>query len=251
MSRHALVLAAMLGAASLPGAAAAQGAGSDEEARALFDAATVAFDEGRYESALEYFQRAYELSHRAELLHNIGVAAERLRRDAVALDAFRRFLAAVPDSERRASVEARIAILERAVEGGGGGAEGSSEGASAGSVEPHPSGGPDVTGPVVLMIAGGLVAAGGAVMVGIAAADVASVENAARGTEWASVAEAYDRSEPLSIAGFVALGAGVALAASGAIWLAVTPGSSSEQATLRVVPALGPTFVGVEAGGAF
>jgi tetratricopeptide (TPR) repeat protein len=54
----------------------------DEEARALFQAGRRAFADARYEDALDRFRSAYELSHRPELLYNIGHAADRLRRDA-------------------------------------------------------------------------------------------------------------------------------------------------------------------------
>jgi len=74
----------------------AETSGLDQEARALFDAASVAFEEGRYENALEYFQRSYALSRRPQLLYNIGVTAERLRLDREALEAFRSFLELAP-----------------------------------------------------------------------------------------------------------------------------------------------------------
>ena len=99
--------------AQTPPASADQGA--DVEAHALYQAAKVAFDQGRYENALDYFQRAYALSPRPALLHNIAVTADLLRRDDVALEAFEHFLRAVPDTDLRSSVEARIRILRAAV----------------------------------------------------------------------------------------------------------------------------------------
>ena len=60
----------------------------ETEARALFEAGRQAFTDGRFEDALQRFSQSYELSHRAELLFNIGQAADRLRRDAEALAAF-------------------------------------------------------------------------------------------------------------------------------------------------------------------
>lgn len=91
----------------------AQDVHADEEARALFEAGRAAFASGRYEEALSRFERAHELSARPELLYNIAVSADRLRRDARALEAFRRFLAEVPAAEARAEIEARIGILEQ------------------------------------------------------------------------------------------------------------------------------------------
>jgi tetratricopeptide (TPR) repeat protein len=87
----------------------------DREARAIYEAAVVAFDEGRFEDALRLFRRAYELSERAELLYNVGTAADRLRRNEEALEAFEAYLAQRPDADNRANVEARVAVLRRAI----------------------------------------------------------------------------------------------------------------------------------------
>jgi tetratricopeptide (TPR) repeat protein len=87
----------------------------DSEARSLFEAGRTAFEAGRFEAALERFREAYELSGRPALLYNVGTAADRLRRDAEALEAFRGYVAAVPDAPNRDEVEARIRVLEAAV----------------------------------------------------------------------------------------------------------------------------------------
>jgi tetratricopeptide (TPR) repeat protein len=88
----------------------------DQEARSLFEAGTYAMQEGRYEDALGYFERAYELSGRAPLLFNIGNMAERLRRDQQALEAYREYLRLAPAASNRTEVERRIEILEGSVE---------------------------------------------------------------------------------------------------------------------------------------
>ena len=84
----------------------------DKEARDLFKLGKQAFDEGRFERALKYFNDAYELSHRAALLSNIGTVLDRLRRDREALDAYRSYLAQVPDAPNRAQIEERVRIIE-------------------------------------------------------------------------------------------------------------------------------------------
>lgn len=86
----------------------------DEEARNLFEAARTAYAAGRYEVALARFREAYELSGRPALLFNMATAADRLRRDAEALDLYERFLAEMPSSPQRGEVEARIRILREA-----------------------------------------------------------------------------------------------------------------------------------------
>lgn len=87
----------------------------EAEARSLFEAGRSAFDIGRYEDALEHFQQAYELSGRSSLLYNVGQTADRLRLDAVALEAFERFLADNPEHARAEAVRARIRVLREAV----------------------------------------------------------------------------------------------------------------------------------------
>jgi hypothetical protein len=107
--------------AAAPPLADAQGVDhADAEAYALFESGRGAFTAGRFEDALGYFRRSFELSRRPELLYNVGVSADRLRLDAEALEAFRGYVAAVPDAENRDEVLARIAILERAVPAGDG-----------------------------------------------------------------------------------------------------------------------------------
>jgi hypothetical protein len=85
---------------------------TDREARNLFEAGQHAFDSGNYERALDYFERAYALTQRSGFLYNIATTSDRMRADARALEAYRAFLAAEPDTERRAEVEARIAFIE-------------------------------------------------------------------------------------------------------------------------------------------
>ena len=88
----------------------------DREARFLFEAGRTAYDAGRYQESLDHFQRAYELSQRAALLYNVGQAADRLRKDELALDAFERYLAALPEADNRPAVEERIRVLRQVLQ---------------------------------------------------------------------------------------------------------------------------------------
>jgi tetratricopeptide (TPR) repeat protein len=88
----------------------------DKEARELFRLGKQAFDESRFERALKYFQDAYELSHRAALLSNIGTALDRLRRDREAVEAYESYLAQVPDATNRELIEARVRIIKQAMD---------------------------------------------------------------------------------------------------------------------------------------
>lgn len=110
----AAALAITIAAFSHPVSAQTEPAARDDEAHALFEAGRMAFSEGHYEDSYERFSEAYRLSQRPELLYNMGSAADRLRRDELALEHYRAFLAAVPETPQRLDVEHRIAILEGA-----------------------------------------------------------------------------------------------------------------------------------------
>jgi tetratricopeptide (TPR) repeat protein len=103
-----------IGLAALATTTAPARADSDAEARRFFEAGKASFDAGSFEEALSFFERAFERSHRPQLRYNIGLAADRLRQDEKALDAFYAYLADVPDAENRAEVEGRIRALEKA-----------------------------------------------------------------------------------------------------------------------------------------
>ncbi|HJK90869.1 MAG TPA: tetratricopeptide repeat protein [Polyangiaceae bacterium LLY-WYZ-15_(1-7)] len=105
--------------ASVPAAAQDLDESLDEEARAIFQAGRTAYDAARYEDALRHFQHAYRLSTRPELLYNVALAADRLRRDEEALDAFEKYLDSVPDTPHRAQVEERIRFLRASLARGG------------------------------------------------------------------------------------------------------------------------------------
>lgn len=82
---------------------------SDTEARLHFEAARSHFERGAYEEALREFQAAYELSHRAELLYNLYLSAERMGDLDQAIDYLDRYLhEGAPAAELRTQLEARL-----------------------------------------------------------------------------------------------------------------------------------------------
>ncbi len=89
---------------------------AEEEARALFSAGRVAFEQGHLDRALEHFQRAYELSPQPGLLFNIGNTYDRLRQDELAIEHLERYLEALPEAENADFVRARIEVLRGQVE---------------------------------------------------------------------------------------------------------------------------------------
>lgn len=99
---------------SAPPAAEAQTSSADDEvARGLFQAGKAAYQAGKYQDALSFFEQSHARSGRPELLFNIGQAAERVRQDQKALEMFRAYLTQVPDAANRVEVEARIKQLEQ------------------------------------------------------------------------------------------------------------------------------------------
>lgn len=110
-----LLTAAPVLAQPKDGTGSGRAAVDDQEARDLFRLGKQAFDEGRFERALKYFKDAYDLSHRAALLSNIGTVLDRLRRDQEALDAYRQYLNEVPEAPNRALIEERVQVIETAM----------------------------------------------------------------------------------------------------------------------------------------
>lgn len=269
MLRSMGLTAALVVACAIAPTAHAQTSGRDAEARALFQAGQVAFEEGRYENALEYFRRSYELSQRPELLYNIGSAADRLRLDADALRAFEQYLELRPDAPNRAELEGRIAVLRRAVAAAGATTATTTAATTttATTTDTPPDqaetqavattstvGGPSAPAgeadagpgpmPWIVLGAGAAVAVTGVILIGVAAGDVAAVENAPQGSSWSDVSAAYDRSEPLSIAGAVLIGVGGAAMIGGLVW-GVVGGSSSSSEQPQAELTIGPGSVGV------
>ena len=65
------------------------------------------FENGDLQRSLEHFERSYRLSHRPEILFNIGTVLDRLRHDAQALAAYRGYLLELPDASSRRFVRSR------------------------------------------------------------------------------------------------------------------------------------------------
>jgi len=84
---------------------------ADTFARKVFDAGKAAFEIGNYAEALRYFQQAYELSERPELLYHVGQAADLLGQEETALQAFAMYLERVPSAPNRTEVEQRLVTL--------------------------------------------------------------------------------------------------------------------------------------------
>ncbi len=220
------------------------------EARAAFEAGQAAYEAGRFDAALSYFERAYELTSEPDVLYNIATVHDRLRHDREALEAYRGYLEGRPDAPDRANVEARIEALEATL------SEPEPEPEPEPNLEPEPDPEPPAPpapethvvtrdpgpGPWVLVGVGGAIAVAGGVLVGVAFGDIAAVESGPP-RPWGEVADAADRAPVLSGVGFAAIGAGVAALAAGLVWVAV--GGGQEEVQVGVGPG------GVRIGGRF
>jgi len=92
--------------------AAAQDA-SLNKAREHFDKAQTLYKNGKYVEAAKEFQAAYDSRPFAQFLFNIGAAYEKQRKYAKAVEFYQRYLKEEPNASDRASVNKRIAVLQK------------------------------------------------------------------------------------------------------------------------------------------
>lgn len=85
----------------------------DAQARTRFFEGKKAYDTGDFRTAWQHFREAYVLSHRPQLLFNIGQAADRLGETADAESAFKMYLEQLPDADNALQVRARMEELRK------------------------------------------------------------------------------------------------------------------------------------------
>jgi tetratricopeptide (TPR) repeat protein len=90
----------------------------DEDARQIFQAAQLLYEDGEFEQAGRMFERAYELSQRTSLLYNAYLAYRDGQMQADAARVLRQYLDQ-PDAQDRERLTPRLAALERANAEGG------------------------------------------------------------------------------------------------------------------------------------
>jgi len=223
------------------------GSASDGDARASFQLGQTAFEQGRYQDALVLFQQAYDLSGRAQLLYNIGQAADRVRDDQRALAAFERFLRDVPDSPQHVSTRARVDVLRAEIAEDEARESAAAEAAVAREAAPvtvdapleSTSSGPSATTGFVIAGVGAGALAVGATFLALGVRDRHAVEDASFGTSYASVRDAYDRGPARVTVGAILVGVGAAGATVGMVFALRGLGNDDESPTaltLRVAP---------------
>jgi Flp pilus assembly protein TadD len=73
--------------------------------------------QGHFESALNLFRAASRHATDPRVWLEVGDAADRLRRDDIALEAYERYLVVAPDATDRAEIHARVAVLRSVLAG--------------------------------------------------------------------------------------------------------------------------------------
>ncbi len=247
----------------LPSSAHAQSdAGSDAQARALFEEGRAAYERGEFEVAMRAFRRAYVLSPRYALLYNIGQSELRIGHDAEALEALEGFLRQAPaDDARRSEIEERVRVLRglgvtpgrTTVQPDASDPSGSAhppapeaepdDDARAPNAEPphaasddRGSGGPGVA-PWIVTGLGGALLVTGAVLMGVGASDAARLTGAPRPSHWSEYQGIAGDAETMWAVGIALAGVGLAAAGAGLVW-ALLPSDSEggAEARLRLAP---------------
>ena len=90
-------------------------AGHEEGAIALFREGTRAYEEGRFQDAIDLLLRAYALRQEPVLLFNLARAYEATGDLSKAVESYSRYLASDPDATDRKSVAQRIAVLRKQI----------------------------------------------------------------------------------------------------------------------------------------
>jgi hypothetical protein len=86
------------------------------EMKQLYEKATLAYDVGKYNEAIEDYQKAYEIGGDPPMLYNIAQAYRLNDQPAEALRFYRRYLQRAPNARNREDVERKIAEIEKTVE---------------------------------------------------------------------------------------------------------------------------------------
>ncbi len=182
---------ALLCAAVLAGTTPSQAQVSpDELAHKHFDSGVAYLQESDYDSALKAFQRAYDLSKRADILLNIATVHERMGKLQAAIDDLDAFLAQKPTGDMADTVKIRIANLQKRLDAAAADADAGAPTADAAAAPPAttapparaaPTGAPPPppppppaedkpsTLPAWILIGVGGLAAGGAAVTGVLA----------------------------------------------------------------------------------
>jgi tetratricopeptide (TPR) repeat protein len=115
--RSCVALALALSMAVAPLAHAAElSPAQKQEMKQLYERATRAYDVGKYNEAIEDYQKAYEIGGDPPMLYNIAQAYRLNDQPVEAVRFYRRYLQRAPGARNRDDVERKIAELEKTIE---------------------------------------------------------------------------------------------------------------------------------------
>ena len=86
------------------------------EMKAHYEKATRAYDLGKYQEAVDEYQKAYEIGGDPPMLYNIGQAYRLNDQPAEAIRFYRRYLQRSPNARNREDVERKITELEKLID---------------------------------------------------------------------------------------------------------------------------------------
>lgn len=232
----------------------AQQSADDEEARVHFRLGTAYYESGRFAQAATEYQKAYDLSQRPGLLFNIFLAQRDAGEIAEAAKALRMFLELDPDAPDKEKLQARLATLEKMLASQSSEPEPAEEPTETppgpapepqaqpetdaqAQTEPEPAAkvddGPGLV-PWVVIGGGGALIAGGVVSGLLARADEQALEDACPdGRCSAADLEKADSGKTKALVADILMGAGIATAAVGVVFLFWQPWKSNERASVR------------------
>jgi len=182
------------------------------------------------------------------ILFNVARAQDELGRARDAIQSYRRFLQeAPPDAPNRTVALERITILQAesqsAVPDDTGGSRQIEDGErdTSGHGEQIEAGGGGT--PWIVLGVGAAFVAAGAIMIGVALADAASVTDAPDGSVWSDVQGSAERAEILWGVGLTAAGLGLAALVAGLSWGLLSGGGAADERSTRLE--IGPGYLGV------
>ncbi len=237
---------------------------SDQDARAHFKVGTSLYEAGRFQEAASEWEQAYALSKRDVLLYNIYVANRDASDLPKAIDALQRYLGTQePDAKQRLNLQARLTAMRNALaaqqqpaSAPGGAANSAAAPTPAAAPEastpaapapekPAPSRRSSSALPLVLVVTGGALLAGGLVTGLVTQGKVSSIEdNCPKDTCRAGYDLPAARSSARTLATLtdVLLAGGAVLSGVGVVlWLTHQGGASPSEhasARARVTPLL-------------
>jgi tetratricopeptide (TPR) repeat protein len=221
-------LAALLVAASFAGGARADAAG-DARALELFDKSEIAYQNGRFQEAVDLLRQAYELKKEPVLLYNLARAYEGLGDLDRAQKAYEDYLALQPNAKDKGSIEQRIVGLRRAI------AEREAAKKRAADAAKRPLPEPKKPSPLPWIVAGaGVAGIGAGAVLGV----MSQKKHADARDEPAQLTAEADQKDAKSLAtgASIAFIAGGIVAGVGVVWGVIDLGASSTGGRAAIVP---------------